>query len=196
MASWLVGDGTTSTHRTIDQLRVGEGLVRLVGVLSSRSTNAAFLKWPNDVWIRTEEGQLSKAGGVLFEAVTQGSRTRTVLGVGLNTAVDQGNNWGSIGDVGVHITPHDLHKAVHALVASLFESVMGLPSPVDDLHRLSAAVLYGSQQFDELFYRNNPVEILGLSSSGSLILKGEGEPVDDPESIQWSVVQDSVEHIP
>ena len=44
---------------------------------------------------------------------------------------------GSIGDVGVHITPYDLHKTVHAMVASLFESVMGLPSPVDDFDRLS-----------------------------------------------------------
>ena len=196
MASWLVGDGTSSAHRTIDQLRVGEGLVRLVGALSNRASNAAFLKWPNDLWIQTEEGRLSKAGGVLFEAVTQGSRTRTVLGVGLNTAVVQGNEWGSIGNVGVHTTPYDLHKTVHAMVASLFESVMGLPSPVDDFDRLSSAVLHGSQQFDELFYRNKPAEILGLSPSGALILKGEGEPVDDPESIQWSVVQDSVEHIP
>ena len=80
MASWLVEDGTITSHRTIDQLRVGEGLVRLVGTLSSRASNTAFLKWPNDLWIQTEEGRLSKAGGVLFEAVTQGSRTRTVLG--------------------------------------------------------------------------------------------------------------------
>ena len=103
---------------------------------------------------------------------------------------------GSIGDLDVQITPHDLHKTVHAMVASLFERVMGLANPVDDFHRLSAAVLHGSQRFHELFYRNRPVEILGLSPSGALILGGEGEPVDDPELIQWSVVQDSVEHIP
>lgn len=132
----------------------------------------------------------------MFEAVSQGSRTRTVLGVGLNTAVDQRNDWGCIGDLGVHITPHDLHKTVHAMVASLFESVVGLANPVDDFDRLSAAVISGSQRFHELLYRNKTVEILGLSPSGALILKGEGEPVDDPESIQWSVVQDSVENVP
>ena len=127
MASWLVGDGATSTHRTIDQLRVGEGLVRLVGALSSRASNAAFLKWPNDLWIQTEDGRLSKAGGVLFEAV---SRVLEPYGVGCG--IEHGGR--SAQRLGMHRRPgcphhaYDLHKTVHAMVASLFESVMGLQS--------------------------------------------------------------------
>lgn len=193
LASWLVGYGTTSDHRTIDQLRVGEGLVRLVGALSGGRDDAALLKWPNDIWIRTSEGSISKAGGVLFEAVTQGSRTRTVLGVGLNAEVEEGSGWAGLCDLGISIAPRELHLHVHAMVASMFERVTGLATHVDDHSRLADAVIHGSLQFRNVFYRGRAVDVVGLSPHGSLMLAGENELVDDPELLRWSVIEDSVE---
>ena len=70
MASWLTSQGRPVSHHTLDQLRVGDGLVRLMRVLSPLHQDATVLKWPNDLYILRAEGRLSKAGGVLFEATT------------------------------------------------------------------------------------------------------------------------------
>ena len=188
MASWLVSQGRAVSHRTIDQLRVGEGLVRLLRVLSPHRQGDAVLKWPNDLFVRSAEGRLSKAGGVLFEATTQGTNTRTVLGIGMNTNVHQNSPWAGVQDLAVDLDASRLHQMVHAMVASLFEDVPGLGSPMVSILRLGAAVVDGANQFSNLFYRGNKSAILGLTEQGAVLVDGVDHPVDDPEAIEWSIV--------
>ena len=188
MASWLVSQGRAVSHRTLDQLRVGEGLVRLMRVLSPHRQDDAVLKWPNDLFVRSAEGRLSKAGGVLFEATTQGTNTRTVLGIGLNTAVRQNSPWSGVQDLAIDLGATRLHHLLHAMVASLFEDVAGLASAMVSLPRLEAAVLEGANQFNHLFYRGEETTILGLTERGAVLMDGVDQAVDDPEAIEWSIV--------
>ena len=188
MASWLTSQGRVVSHRTLDQLRVGEGLVRLLRVLSPHRQDAAVLKWPNDLFLRSAEGRLSKAGGVLFEATTQGTNTRTVLGIGLNTTVHQNSPWSGVQDLGIDLDAASLHRLLHAMIASLFEDVPGLASPVVSLPRLEAAVVDGANQFGQLSYRGLQTTILGLTEQGAVLVDGVDHAVDDPEAIEWSIV--------
>ena len=188
MASWLTSQGRPVSHHTLDQLRVGDGLVRLMRVLSPHRQDAAVLKWPNDLFIRPAKGHLSKAGGVLFEATTQGTNTRTVLGIGLNTTVHQNSPWSGVEDLGIDLDAASLHRLLHAMVASLFEDVPGLASAMVSLPRLEAAVIEGAGQFSRMFYRGDETTILGLTATGAVLVDGVDRAVDDPEDIEWSVV--------
>ena len=188
MASWLVSQGRTVSHHTLDQLRVGDGLVRLMRVLSPHRQDDAVLKWPNDLFVRSAKGRLSKAGGVLFEATTQGTNTRTVLGIGMNTNVHQNSPWAGVQDLAVDLDASRLHQMVHAMVASLFEDVAGLASAMVSLPRLEASVIEGASQFSRLVYRGRETTILGLTERGAVLLDGVGQAVDDPEDIEWSIV--------
>lgn len=188
LASWLVANGQNFVHRTMDQLRVGESVVRLLRTLSAGASDGVLLKWPNDVWIRTNHGQFSKAGGVLFEAVSQGKDTKVVLGLGLNTKVSPGDDWAGTHDLGLHFDAGALHTVLHALVASQFEDVRGLPSMDDGHARIEAAVLQGVKQFKHLFYRGEITTVEGVDSTGKILLSGLEEVVDEPEDLEWSIL--------
>lgn len=188
MASWLTSQGRTVSHHTLDQLRVGDGLVRLMRVLSPHRQDAVVLKWPNDLFVQPAQGRLSKAGGVLFEATTQGTNTRTVLGIGLNTTVHPNSPWSGVQDLGVDLDAASLHRLIHAMVASLFEDVAGLASAMVSLPRLEAAVLEGANQFHRLFYRGEETTIRGLTARGAVLMDGVDQAVDNPEEIEWSIV--------
>lgn len=187
LVSWLVANDEGVPHRPMDQLRVGEGVVRLLRTLAGGACDDVLLKWPNDVWIRGEHGQFAKAGGVLFEAVSQGKNTKLVLGLGLNTQVNHGSGWSGTRDLGILLPPGDLHAAVHALVSSLFEVVPGLGPTVDEHARIETAVLNGAKEFNHLFYRGEPVSVLGIEPSGKLVLSGRSEGIDDHEDLVWSI---------
>ena len=186
MASWLVEDGHTWMHSTMDQLRVGEALVRLLKGWSLCGENDVCLKWPNDVFIRTTMGRMAKAGGVLFEAVSQGTKHRLVLGIGVNTRASNGKEFAGLADLGLEVDAATLHSAVHALVASLFESLNGLPPSKVDSIRIEAAVVHGFSTLSPPLYRGKVLAFKGLDEGGALIIKGEGQTLDDPELLTWS----------
>jgi len=188
MASWLVEDGLTWMHSTMDQLRVGEALVRLLKGWSVCGENEICLKWPNDVYIRTAEGRMAKAGGVLFEAVSQGRKHRLVLGIGANTRASSGGEFAGIADLGLDLDAATLHSAVHSLVASLFESLDGLPPSKVDSIRIEAAVMHGFSLLGKPLYRGEELAVDGLNEGGALIIKGDEPIMDDPELLTWSTL--------
>lgn len=188
LASWLVANGQNFFHRTVDQLRVGEGVVRLLRRLAGDASDHVLLKWPNDVWIRPKDGQFSKAGGVLFEAVSQGKKTKVVLGLGLNTKVNLGSGWAGTHDLGIHLDAGALHTALHALVASLFEEVPGLRPMKDGHARIEAAVLHGANKFNRLLYRGETTFVEGVETTGKLVLSGRPDGIDDPDDLEWSIL--------
>jgi BirA family biotin operon repressor/biotin-[acetyl-CoA-carboxylase] ligase len=188
LASWLVEDGRSWVHSTMDQLRVGEALVRLLKGWSACGENEVCLKWPNDVYIRAANGGMAKAGGVLFEAVSQGRKHRLVLGIGVNSRPSSSGEFSGLADLGLEVDAVALHSAVHAMVASLFESLIGLtPSRIDSV-RIEASVKHGLSALGVPLYRGEELVIDGLDEAGALIVKGSERTIDDPELLTWSIL--------
>ena len=188
MASWLVGVDAGSNHRTIDQLRVGEGLQRMIRAWSTLPPDRIQLKWPNDLYTFSEGGRPQKAGGVLFEGATKGSHHRIVLGLGLNLQNALTTEFGSLTDVGVSIDAARVHSCVHGMVASLFEDVAGVPLQTADGERIEQAVLEGIRVLGPLFYSGKEATVTGLSEAGGLITPEGNEPIVDPDDVAWSGV--------
>ena len=186
MASWLIHSGQGWPHSTYDQLRVGEALVRLVRFMSGCSAKDVCLKWPNDVFLRAGDGSMKKAGGILFEAVSQGDAHHLVLGLGLNIE-GSGEEHAHLHELGLLANPSTLHPVLHAMVASLFQQVPQLPQKVNtDL--VEQEVLNGASLLGPLVYRNKTAVILGLTSTGSLRLDGIDDAVDEPDEVVWSIL--------
>ena len=186
MGSWLIHSGQGWPHTTGDQLRVGEALARLIRCMSEHGSADVCLKWPNDLYARSSDGVLKKAGGVLFEAVSQGDVHHVILGLGLNIETG-GQAYASLHDIGLETTPEKIHLALHAMVASLFQQVDHLPQAAPSVH-VEKEVLHGISLLGPLFYRNQKVLIETVHPSGSLCLEGWDEPVDEPDDLTWSGV--------
>ena len=186
MGSWLIHSGQGWPHTTGDQLRVGEALARLIRCMSERGSADVCLKWPNDLYARSSDGVLKKAGGVLFEAVSQGDVHHVILGLGLNIETG-GQAYASLHDIGLETTPKKIHLALHAMVASLFQQVDHLPQAAASVH-VEKEVLHGISLLGPLFYRSQKVLIETVHPSGSLCLEGWNEPVDEPDDLTWSGV--------
>ena len=194
LASWVVSAGSSEPHQTLDQVRVGGALVRLLQAISVQPDRVC-LKWPNDVFVRsTEDGGWRKAAGVLFEARTQGNLTRVVLGIGLNTQPSLEKTYGSLRDIGCDASPTELHRMIHAMVASLYEH-NGTASLYggSEFASLQVLVQLGEQQLGPIIYRGEPSKISGLHSTGELWLNDGHLIGDDPEQIEWLNTEFSIE---
>jgi len=91
------------------------------------------VKWPNDIWLRTQNG-FGKLCGILVEGRTQGDDVQIVLGVGLNRkSVPQlidSIGWDSL----FPSTAEELLPMIHASVASVLEvHPMVVDSDVENL---------------------------------------------------------------
>ncbi len=186
MASWLVTEGSSLEHRTMDQLRIGEALVHLLRVWSKCHKNDVCLKWPNDVYIRANKERLAKAGGVLFEAVSQGRKHRLVLGVGVNIEAPITSEFGGIRNLGLEIDAPTLHASIHAMVASMFEHLLGVPDSWVEKARIEMAVMHGVSLLGNPLYRGDELPVNGIDSDGALTVVGGEHLVDDPDSLTWS----------
>ena len=186
LGSWLIHSGAGWPHSTRDQLCVGEALVRFLRTLSGRSANDVCLKWPNDLYVRTSDGILKKAGGILFEAVSQGDAHHVLLGLGLNIQSVDGEH-ASLQDTDFTADLDELHGMLHALVASLFEEVAQLPK-VASFGDVEGEVLNGISMLGPLFCRNEEVVFAHVEPSGALVFEGLDESVDDPDELMWSGV--------
>ena len=183
MGSWLIHSGQGWQHETVDQLRVGEALVRLIRTMSGRGNEDVCLKWPNDLFARSTDGVLKKAGGILFEAVSQGDTHHVILGLGLNIETG-GDTYASLHELGLETTASNLHPIVHAMVASLFQQIEHLPKVTPSDH-VQKEVMHGISLLGPLVYRNQKVLVETVHPSGSLSLEGRDEPVDEPDDVRW-----------
>ena len=197
LASWVVGQTAGRSFGTMDQVNVGAMLTRLLRFLGNGSSETVCLKWPNDVFVKDVAHQRwQKTAGVLFEGKTQGDDTRVVLGIGINTVHDASASFGGLDLLGLDVRPNDLHKMVHAMVASLYESARGRSNESS----LSVAVLNeevecGVKHLGPVFYRGVMQSVEGLGKDGILVLSKPRIECDDPNELRWSNVQIGVEHI-
>ena len=197
LATWVVGHSTKRPFGTIEQVKVGSALTRLVRCLGNVSNESVCLKWPNDLFVKDASNQRwRKTGGVLFEGKSQGENTRVVLGIGINTAEDANPTFGDLNMLGIDVRPEELHAMVHALVASLYETPALNSNEVSfSFERLEQEVECGISYLGPVFYRGQECSFTGLTNSGVLVL---GEPhleCEDPNELRWSNIQVSVEDL-
>ncbi|MDP6844864.1 MAG: 50S ribosomal protein L11 methyltransferase [Candidatus Thalassarchaeaceae archaeon] len=87
---------------------------------SALEAHGVRVKWPNDIWLRTQDG-FGKLCGILVEGRTQGDDVQIVLGVGINRkSVPQlidSIGWDSL----FPNTFEELLPVIHASVASVLE---------------------------------------------------------------------------
>ena len=196
-ASWVVGDGESVVHQPLDQVVVGVGLVRLIRHFAPAYAEHISLKWPNDVYLRTEASSpWKKVAGILFEASTKGTMTRIVGGIGVNLSCSD-TRYAGLDAIGWNGTAADLHRSIHAMVASHYEAPhlsVSLPS----WYRSEAgvqAVLEGVNSLGPIFYRNKATNAYGLNKEGQILLDEGHLLVDDPDELTWSNIQFGVEDL-
>ena len=194
-ASWLVEVGTKVHHRPFDQVRLGEALVACCNGLSSLDGEAFVLKWPNDLYVSTSDGSWKKCGGVLYEMRSVGSSHRVVVGIGINVSAPTGTPFGGVEDGGVSIEPALLLSAVHAVVASLHESVPhGASSQVGVHAKVEAACLRGVKLLGPLHFDGRAFEGPRLLNSGELegVVGGATVRLSDSDVVVWTRLKDGV----
>ena len=185
LASWLLASGPDTSHSTMDQLLVGASLKRLVQRITNAGETDVALKWPNDLYLRSKDSSMKKVAGILFEAVSQGDNHRVVLGIGVNRKVGSTEHAG-LEEQGSTMPLETLHHAVHAMVASLFETHARVPSPLPQSSDVLEAVQAGEKVLGPLVYRNKPTSITGMDATGGLFLGGSAVAVNEPEDVEYS----------
>lgn len=138
------------------------------------------LKWPNDIWLRTDAGH-AKICGILAEGRTQGQDVRVVLGIGLN-ATGPGTNlltagWNDL----VSIDVEQLTPILHASIASLLE-VHPLVESIDRSEIL--ATTHAAMRLTFMEGRARGERALGLDEEGRLLLPSG--PIDSTEQVDWA----------
>ena len=183
-------------HHALDQVRVGAALVNLIKRLHGRDTNSVCLKWPNDIYVFNQSSNVwQKAGGVLFEATTQGASSRVVLGIGLNLISPQNGQYSGLDLIGVDTGLPHLHRAVHAMVSSLYEVGGRNPSDLAFYHTpaLESMVNEGVRKLGPIFYRNAEVGFYRLNNDGSISVEEGRLVLDDGDELEWSTIKFGIE---
>lgn len=187
MASWVVAMDGSMTHSTMHQLLVGHHVQMLLCSYSGADSDAFCLKWPNDLFVRSQYGW-NKCGGVLFEARTTGTNHRIVLGLGLN--LEGAEPFGSLHEVLPGVRHDELMKSLHAMVASLFDTTV--PECLAEnrfyFDDLKIEIQRAESNLGPLIYRNKTSHFSDLDRAGRLLVtESEGEVlVDDPDALIWS----------
>lgn len=197
LASWVVHSGPGMQHSALDQVRVGGALVNLIKQFQGSDADSVCLKWPNDIYVCDQTSNVwQKAGGVLFEATTQGASSRVVLGIGLNLISPQNGQYSGLNLIGVDTGLAHLHRAVHAMVSSLYEVAErrnALDLTFYDTAALESMVNEGVRRLGPIFYRNANVGFYRLNNDGSIGVEGGRLVLNDGDDLEWSNIKFGIE---
>ena len=187
LTSWVVANAAVLQHQPSDQVKTGSDIARLLKYLVRAEEGSKIcLKWPNDVYLWTQtSGSWRKAGGVLFEGRSQGSTSRLVLGVGMNTDKPSVQEHAGLLEAGCQLSSDALHSMLHALVASRFEQHGLLSLKEVDHTSVEAEVLDGIYDLRPIFYRGEEIKVEHVDSNGALVTS-DSHVIDEPEDIRWS----------
>ena len=180
--SWVLGEEDISSIDLKMQLYVAHEISHALR-LNKEHIEQLNIKWPNDLLLReTPEQQWRKFGGILFQSYSKGSEQRMVLGLGINTDIDNlSEGQGSLAQLGIERSVSELFAILNAVVASLFE----------EKHDVLVAV--GEQKINhdvvlrECIYRSKMCTLIDIHST-EITLKDESGrrfSVDDDDQIAW-----------
>ena len=143
---------------------------------SALETCGVRVKWPNDVWLRTQE-KIGKLCGVLVEGRTQGDDVQIVLGIGMNkissSELPESIGWGELFSESIE----ELIPVIHASVASVLE----VHPLIDDYDR--ECVLSSIFSSMRMTLSEGVPQAYGLDDSGGL--RTHEEIVRTTGQIQW-----------
>ena len=141
--------------------------------LAELGTEAARLKWPNDIVV-DQDGALRKLGGILVQAESAGEETAAVIGIGVNGSLSAGavqridQPWIDLASLGGTPGWAELAATVinHCVEVVQVFAAQGLPALLSDWQRLDALsqrpirIVIGEQSFDAV--------ALGVEADGAL----------------------------
>ncbi|CAI8284973.1 MAG: Bifunctional ligase/repressor BirA [Candidatus Poseidoniaceae archaeon] len=141
------------------------------------------IKWPNDLLLReTTEQQWRKFGGILFQSYSKGNEQGVVLGIGINSDIDNlCEGQGSLGQLGVETSISELFSILNAVVASIFES----KHPA--LKAIEQQVINDEVIIKNCIYRNKSCTLVSIESTEITLTDESGNrfSVDDDDQIEW-----------
>ena len=141
------------------------------------------IKWPNDLLLReTTDQQWRKFGGILFQSYSKGSEQRIVLGLGINTDIDNlSEGQGSLAQLGIEISNSELFAILNAVVASIFEAKHAALEAGENQAIKDEIVL------KECVYRNKLCTLIDIHSTNITLEDESGHcfSVDDDAQIEW-----------
>ena len=191
--SWVIHEHTLTPNPGLLQLQGGLALFEAIAALTE-STDVQVLKWPNDVLIE-KGGELRKVGGILVESLSQGKKTRVILGIGCNIASHEfkkdGYSIATLQELDSKISLLDFQRVIQAAVASWFERKTGLLDvKVKSITSHYTSIFSdGIKKLGAPFYRTEGMIFEGVESDGRITLRDQMNTVHiigDGEDILWS----------
>ena len=191
--SWVLHEHTLTPNPGLLQLQGGLALFEAIAALTE-TTGTQVLKWPNDV-LTLNDGELRKVGGILVESLSQGKRTRVILGIGCNISSNESKKDGysiaTLQELNPEITLLDFQRVIQAAVASWFERKVGL----DEVKSKSVISHYtslfseGIKALGTPLYRKKNMVFKSIEVDGKITLRDHMNTVyliEDGEDILWS----------
>ncbi len=156
--------------------------------------NGVFIKWPNDLWIRSDE-KYGKMAGVLAESRGKGDLTTIALGIGLNLQSSKQGDFptSSLSEIADECPDRlEFSQILHASIAGRFDEPTILGPFIDDrvstpAWELMRPLLDTTVELD-LGDLPASVEIVGLTDSAALLVRdndGVVHSIDSTESLRW-----------
>ncbi|MDA8622813.1 50S ribosomal protein L11 methyltransferase [Candidatus Poseidoniales archaeon] len=151
--------------------------------------NVLQVKWPNDILIRDSKSKdWKKAGGILFQSLSRGTKQSLVLGIGINTkSTADVRGQGSLEEIGINLDNTELFTLLDTIVSSLFENKSNLVNTSVNSTGLNLDLL-----LKECIYRTKQCTVRGVSEEGYLQIEsshGESYDIADDLSLLWPHLQ-------
>ncbi|MEC7180527.1 MAG: biotin--[acetyl-CoA-carboxylase] ligase [Candidatus Thermoplasmatota archaeon] len=181
-SSWVLDEKDLSSINLKMQLYVAHEISHALR-LNKQHIEQLNIKWPNDLLLReTKDQQWRKFGGILFQSYSKGSDQRIVLGLGINTDIDNLNEGqGSLAQLVIEISNSELFAILNAVVASIFEVKHAALEAGENQAIKDEIVL------KECVYRNKLCTLIDIHSTNITLEDESGHcfSVDDDAQIEW-----------
>lgn len=180
--SWVLNDKDFSSIDLKMQVFVAHEISHVLR-FNKMNVDQLNIKWPNDLLLReTTEQQWRKFGGILFQSYSKGNEQRMVLGLGINTDINNlSEGQGSLGQLGIETSNSKLFTILNAVVSSIFEAKHPALKAREE-HEISENVV-----LRKCVYRNRLCTLSGIESTGITLKDESGRhfSVDDDDQIEW-----------
>ena len=181
--SWVLDEKDLSSIDLKMQLYVAHEMSHALR-LNKQHIEQLNIKWPNDLLLReTTNQEWRKFGGILFQSYSKGSEQRMVLGLGINTDIDNlSEGQGSLAQLGIEISNSELFAILNAVVASIFEAKHAALEAGGEQQAINDDIV-----LREVVYRNKVCILIDIQSTNITLKDDAGHrfTVDDDDQIEW-----------
>ena len=181
--SWVLDEKDLSSIDLKMQLYVAHEISHALR-LNKQHIEQLNIKWPNDLLLReTTNQEWRKFGGILFQSYSKGGEQRMVLGLGINTDIDNlSEGQGSLAQLRIAISNSELFAILNAVVASIFEAKHAAIEAGGKQQAINDSIV-----LKECVYRNILCTLIDIHSTNITLEDESGHcfSVDDDAQIEW-----------